>query len=73
MITITDISNATTSQWEVVDTTGKLPNSNFTYNPNCIYGYDRGRVLQQIVEVYSTMSGYKNEKWQTPGKIFTLS
>jgi len=72
MITITDVTNGTTPHWEAVDSTGKLGKDNFPYDPIYLSGYDRVRVLQQIIDVYSIMSGCKKQEWQIQGKVFLL-
>jgi hypothetical protein len=48
-----------TSYWEVVvDTAGIFPmGGKLNYNPNGMDGYDRVRVLQQIIDCYA-INGY---------------
>jgi len=72
MITITDNPNGNQPYWEVVDSTGKLGKHIFDYDPKFQYGYDRVRVLRQIVDVYSILSGCKTQSWQIPGSVFEL-
>jgi hypothetical protein len=71
MITITD--NTKSVCWELSDSTGKFENVSFPYDASGPFGYDRIRVLKQIVDVYSILTGCKNQGWQTEGKVFTLS
>jgi hypothetical protein len=59
MITITD--NAKSAHWKLHDSTGKFEDASFPYDKNDKTGSDRTRVLRQIVDVYSIMTGYKNQ------------
>jgi len=72
MVTITDKAGATSAHWEVVDSS-KTGKDIFPYDQNCPIGYDRVRVLRQIVDVYSIMTNCKKQEWQTQGSVFLLS
>jgi hypothetical protein len=72
MITITDITTKNQENWEVVDSTGILGKTNFPYDATVTTGYDRVRVLRQIVDVYTMLSGCKTQRWSEPGKVFIL-
>jgi hypothetical protein len=72
MITIEDIPTNGQEHWKVDDSTGKLT-GDMPYIIDDI-GYDRLRVLQEIVELYSVLSGCKKQGWQPGniGKIYIL-
>jgi hypothetical protein len=71
MIEITDVASVTPSYWEVVDTTNVLPTVKLNYDSSDKTGYDRVRVLRQIVDYYA-MSGHTQTAWKTPGSVFTI-
>jgi len=73
MITITDFPNATPPYWEVVNSTGKLEKHNEDYDPDCKSGFVRRHILHQIINIYSIMSGCKDQDWKILGSVFTLS
>jgi hypothetical protein len=72
MVKITDITTENQKHWEVVDSTGKLEKANFPYDTTDLMEYERVRVLRQIVDVYSILSGCQTQQWSTPGKVFIL-
>jgi len=73
MITITDFPDAKSPYWEVVDSIGKLEKDNVNYDPDYKNGFVRRHVLQQIINIYSIMSGCKDQDWKILGSVFTLS